>query len=412
MGNNGRINLILSFTIGVSIATLIAYFVSVPPQKRSSFATTIQQDSRPSQFTVSTYDSDRVVPGFTLIPTTGDETVSLIDIEGQVVHSWNFDSPRVWLLDNCNILALHGTAWGTQRANWSEAARYVREYNWQGKVVWEHEVSEKAHHDVRRLASGNTLILERTTINDLSQTRAKINDPVRRELPLLSDTISEISPDGKTVWTFAAHKHLDWNSCGQRICPATRIDKLSKEVKTKTWLHTNTISEIPENRWFDAGDERFTPGNILFLPRDWWTVMIIDKRSKDLVWKYTGTKEDEIHLGHEAHMLPKELPGAGNILLFDNGSQERPYSTIREINPSTQETVWRFEDKEKFFSRSGGAVQRLTNGNTLISSDLQKTAFEVTPAGEIVWRLKAQSRIQRAKRYPVNYCAKLDEINK
>ena len=133
---------------------------------------------------------------------------------------------------------------------------------------------------------------------------------------------------------------------------------------------------IPENNRYLSGDQRFRPGNLILLPRNFWQILIIDKLSAKVVWIYPEgitklpLKGDRLVRGHEAHMISEGLPGAGNILLFDNGLEGvRDYSIIREIDPISKETVWRYEDRKNFFGNAGGSVQRLTNGNTLISQD-------------------------------------------
>ncbi len=55
------------------------------------------------------------------------------------------------------------------------------------------------------------------------------------------------------------------------------------------------------------------------------------------------------------------------------------------MNPFTYEVVWRYTPRD-LFSISRGRVQRLPNGNTLIVSNSQGYAVEVTPAQEVVWK--------------------------
>src|SRR5262249_3482889 len=58
-----------------------------------------------------------------------------------------------------------------------------------------------------------------------------------------------------------------------------------------------------------------------------------------------------------------------------------------EINPATNEIVWKYQDKPawNFFSPRMGYAQRLPNGNTLITESSFGRFFEVTNEGEIVW---------------------------
>jgi hypothetical protein len=59
-----------------------------------------------------------------------------------------------------------------------------------------------------------------------------------------------------------------------------------------------------------------------------------------------------------------------------------PYSRAIEVNPATNEIVWKYQDKPtwSFFN-----AQRLPNGNTLITESSFGRMFEVTKEGEIVW---------------------------
>ncbi|RMG39810.1 MAG: thioredoxin, partial [Candidatus Dadabacteria bacterium] len=175
--------------------------------------------------------------------------------------------------------------------------------------------------------------------------------------------------------------------------------------KISDWTHVNTLQLLPANQWYKRGDERFKPGNLLIQPRNWWTFIIIDRESGKAVWEYHGHYRGGISGGHDAHMIPEGLPGAGNILVFDNGTEtHKGESIILEINPHTNEIVWKYEDGTHFFSKTRGAVQRLPNGNTFISEDLRGRCFEVTKEGKIVWEYISPVEINRARRYPLEYC--------
>jgi hypothetical protein len=99
-------------------------------------------------------------------------------------------------------------------------------------------------------------------------------------------------------------------------------------------------------------------------------------------------------------MIPEGLPGAGNILIFDNQgqggyppAQTDPLAGTRvvEINPVTKQIVWQYSGRTSqhtdwsFYSPIVGSAQRLPNGNTLIDEGTDGRVFQVTPAGDIVW---------------------------
>jgi hypothetical protein len=87
---------------------------------------------------------------------------------------------------------------------------------------------------------------------------------------------------------------------------------------------------------------------------------------------------------------PTPLPN-GNILIFDNGphrlDQSFPFSRVIEVNPSSNEIVWSYQEavQTNFFSPRISNAQRLPNGNTLINEGLFGRFFEVTSEGEVVW---------------------------
>ena len=70
------------------------------------------------------------------------------------------------------------------------------------------------------------------------------------------------------------------------------------------------------------------------------------------------------------------------------------------------EIVWQYDDG--FYSRIISGVQRLPNGNTLITEGTSGRLLEVTRAGEVVWEFISpvpaeRNWIFRARKYPVNH---------
>jgi hypothetical protein len=144
--------------------------------------------------------------------------------------------------------------------------------------------------------------------------------------------------------------------------------------------------------------------------------------SGDIVWKVgpdfsygnPGHRLGQIIGQHHVHMIPAGLPGAGNILVFDNGgtagygplmpgltpvanNRLREYSRIVEFDPVTLEVVWEYANPEaryddqgncieaSFFSPFISGAQRLANGNTLVCQGSNGRIFELTPEKELVW---------------------------
>lgn len=385
--------------IAVPVVLLILLFFIFQPQKTiREIPEEETKDEGGFHGELTQLDKERSFDGFTIYPIVGDPKVLLLDHSGEVFHQWNLDADRARLLPNCNLLVVHGSKWGARNEPWKTLKFLVREYGWDGRVVWEYRPSGRPHHDIVRLENGNTLFPIRTVLAPAYH--AQITDPRRSRIDRIrSDSILEVTPDKEIVWKWNAEDHLDLNSCGKPAC---------EDENPADWTHMNTTTILPENRWYDQGDIRFRPGNILAVLRNWWTALIIDRETGEIVWRYTGDYRGGISGGHDAYMIEKGLPGAGNILLFDNGRKiHHGESYILEIEPPSKKLEWVYDVGEEFFSNSAGSVQRLPNGNTLISEDLSGRVFEVTPQKKIVWEFQGNLRIARAHRYSPDHCPEL-----
>ena len=137
--------------------------------------------------------------------------------------------------------------------------------------------------------------------------------------------------------------------------------------------------------------------------------MAIVGRDGKIVWRigpdFLESKElraiRQIIGQHHPHIIPKGLPGAGNLMVFDNGGSsgygaptavspdgsaiyQRAGSRVLEINPKTLELVWSYTGP-RFFSTNISGAQRLPNGNTLITEGAPGRLLEVTSDRQIVW---------------------------
>jgi hypothetical protein len=203
----------------------------------------------------------------------------------------------------------------------------------------------------------------------------------------------------------------------------------SPTTKIGDWLHINSISMLGKNRWYDdRKDQRFHPDNIIFDSREANYIAIISRQTRKIVWRVgpeygKGTPGEDIGqlIGpHHAHIIPHGLPGAGNILVFDNGGfagyggpnhwpkYTRQYSRVVEFDPMTLKKVWEYgkpSGPEFFFSSFLSGAQRLPNGNTLICVGLKGLVFEVTPDRRRVWTYQSRIDISiyRAYRVPAQW---------
>jgi outer membrane protein assembly factor BamB len=328
--------------------------------------------------------------------------IRLIDMNGKVVHTWNVDpyfNKRSRLLENGNLL-------------YAGSDKTIIEYDWDSNVVWQHQGIGSVN-DLRILPNGNRLLIAHEPIPDEAQAKVKdVSDKIApwweprqrgSEEHQNGADVYEVNLDGEVVWEWHAHDHLDLNL----FSPLTPLDD---------WLHTNSIAPLPENKWFDGGDERFRPGNILLNARNINMMYIIDKKSGDVVWEGTHNYKGGMAHSHEPEMIEKGLPGAGNIILFDNSlfARHRTHTGqtfIIEMNPVTQEIVWKYETEGyanmKFFSKTMGSQKRLPNGNTYIAEDNTGRLFQVKSDGTIVWEYVNRGGTTRPSVVPYDHTPQL-----
>jgi len=345
------------------------------------------------------YKPEKCLSGYTAFPyrVQGEPGAVLVDMNGRIAHEWHLSGPtsRVRLLEKGHLLILRG---GKESGG--------QEYDWEGSLVWDCPMP-RAHHDIYRKPDGNTLLI--CTEDTPEEIRTKAGDPHRRDY-VHSDYVVEVTPDNEVVWECHLCDLLDIDRCNP--IPASQDWWAGPNNNTVTdWTHTNTVQALPENKWYDVGDERFRPGNVLISLRQLDLLLIIDRETKQIVWEYTGDYKGGLSGQHDSHMIERGIPGEGNIIVFDNGAS--PYkdlahagcSFILEIDPVTQKVVWVYDDREWFHSDFTSAVQRLPNGNTLITEAWHGRIFEVTTEGETVWEyVVPQGRANRAYRYPYDYC--------
>jgi len=147
-------------------------------------------------------------------------------------------------------------------------------------------------------------------------------------------------------------------------------------------------------------------GNLIVTMRYMSNVVKIDRKTGDVLWilggkdnQFTFLDEHESNapeyfsLPHNATILPN-----GNLTLFDNGDHHTPpYSRGVEYEidqeNKTVRLVWEFRHNPDIYASSGGNVQRLPNGNTIIcwgrggASNSMPIFTEVHPDNSIAFEL-------------------------
>ncbi len=379
---------------------------------------------------------NKVYPGGHLLTTIypsydqagqGENTVAVLDFKGTPIRQFN-KLNQTKTPSKGMPLGADGTAW---------ISRQHHDMQLEGDPVGYYAPGTKAKLD------GKMLILAHRTV---------VAPKITEKMQLQDDRIIVIDKDGKIVFDWAAADHIDeFKNMLTDPDVKRRLNNAEAELGNPKpgpefngfdWFHINCASWLGPNKNFDAGDQRFHPDNIIADSRETSHLFIIDRNTGAIVWQvappFTG---EDAELGpifgvHHTHMIPKGLPGEGNIMIFDNGGTTayhkqllpRYYSRVVEFDPVTKKKVWEYsaEVHQKaprkwqllgdnfFFSAFISSAQRLPNGNTLICEGSKNRIFEVTTAGDIVWEYVSPYAenipmpiTYRAYRVPYEYVSQL-----
>lgn len=361
--------------------------------------------------------------GYTLF--AGAAKTFLIDMNGTVVHDWNIIGFPPKMLPGGSLIGFTGTFPGSY-----DAVNFLQ-VDWDGNPAWQFSTFQQAsdgswgarqHHDFQRegnpvgyYAPGQEFVDGGSTVVLAHQLRTVSG--VRSD-PLDDDVIYRLDANGKldqVLWYGADHvSELGFD--------ADALNDIATRGAggTLEWLHGNSFSRVGKNHWFDEGHAEFDPDNLIYSSRNASFVIIISHETYQVVWRigpdFAG--RPEAALGqfagqHNPHMIPEGLPGAGNILVFDNGGSSgfggsnnsdrysRGWSRVLEFNPVTFELIWQYgSDAGEIYSPFISNAQRLPNGNTLITVGEAKRIIEVSPDKQVVWQYESADAIYRSYRVP------------
>jgi hypothetical protein len=424
--------------------------------------TSAVMNAGPSVYPTGTtiYDPARAWSGYTafVLPDTG---AVLVDMNGRTVRQWaNFEGASggpIRILPGGHVMGAIG-----RRPPYQESMA-VAQFDWADNQVWRFDRAEQVpgrdgtptwsarqHHDWQRegLPAGYYSPEASPRVNGertLILAHRNLANPAIHAQQLEDDYLYEVDWSGKVVWEWLANQHVDELGFTPAARDAIRSAAFNKARGSVDWLHINSATYVGPNRWYDAGDQRFHPDHVVISSRQANVVAIVGRDGR-IVWRMGPDYREpealraigQIVGQHHAHIIPKGLPGAGNLLVFDNGgaagygppspgalngvnSVGRGNSRVLEIDPVTLKKVWEYSvpgnESYRFFSHYVSSAQRLVNGNTLITEGADGRLFEVTTAGDIVWEYVSPyftqganrtNRVYRAYRVPYSWVPQLE----
>jgi hypothetical protein len=381
-------------------------------------------------------------------------------MEGRVVHTWPIGT-NPHLLDNGNIVDA-----GKDDPSGFQG---FKEVDWDGKTVWEHTEKREnyaPHHDWvrifnKKLNAPTTLYIANKSISHEQAIAAGTNPKNGPYDNGQMDAVVEVDMQGNVVWEWWFFDHVVQdvdpskpNHVGAGKTVADHPGRINLNMPgrplKRDWLHCNSMDYnaesghivinsvqgelyvVDHDGTFVAGDPKASlakaagpAGDFLYRFGDPARYAQGDPPRVLENWDSATSGHKQMGGAHDVHWIRPSLPGAGHIMVFNNGQylfQRTPGSSILEINPFldasgrdtgkyvnppdasyrretydkdthnqprqiSKQVVWSYRsvNSHGFFSHIGSSGQRLPNGNTFICSDTEGHFFEVTADGQLAW---------------------------
>jgi hypothetical protein len=325
-----------------------------------------------SELGVTLHDTERAGKGWNLYSSAHAPEAFLTDMAGEVRHTWGIVRDVVWpQLENVDkdkarryFRRVHLLADGSLLAIFEYTG--IVKLDVDSNLIWAHLGAN--HHDSDVDADGRVYVLgkENRTVAAL------------RPRPLQDDNVTILNAAGELV------KRIWISEC---LLSSTYSEFIEAAQRSPTGdvFHTNTIELL------DGSLEHLSPaharGNLLLSLRNLNALAILDPVAGKIVWAAGGPWR----MQHQPVLL-----ASGKMLLFDNRTvppaapADKRSSRVIEFDPLNERVLWEYAgtQAEPFYSSLCGSVQRLANGNTLVTESSYGRVFELTPDRQIVWEFR------------------------
>ena len=369
--------------------------------------------------------------GYTLFSPASENYAYLIDHQGQVVHTYLSGIRLARLLDNGNVLSTGN-----------------KETDREGNVVWRYRHPQ--HHDLLKLPNGNVLFLSSEDIGRAEAAALGANPGALSCLRVSGARVVEARPTGpasaEIVWKWSVFDHLVQDFDPEKPNYGDPSDRPVRVNLNYALAEAPCLRGAADWTHANALDYNAALDQIMVTVRNFSEIWVIDRsptteeaagssggnagKGGDLLYRWgnpraygAGTPADQrLFWPHAGGWIPEDSPGAGNVLVFNNGNEypgfERFHSSADEVALpydgynyrrgaggayGPDEAVWTYaaDPPGSFYSSRRSNAQRLPNGNTLITDGPAGRIFEVAPEGETAWSYRAPNAegLYRAYRY-------------
>ena len=402
-------------------------------------------------------DAERVSPGYLLVEPAYRKPAYLINNDKEVIAEFENDYYSFTQLQADGTRLASSNLYSDVFQDGGGNRGCLEEYAADGSLNWRLRLETDDyihHHDAVKLPNGNVLALVWENIS-VTQAIALGRNPehVAENGNFWFDGIIEVNPlTAEIVWEWSMRNHIVQDldagkpnygvvadNPGKLDLNAVRLGR--DGTVGDDWTHVNALDYNAEL------DQIIFSSNYLseiYVVDHGTTSFEAQGSAGDFLYRWgnpenydRGTAEErQLFNQHDVQWIRAGLPGAGNVMVFNNGDGKlRPHTSVVEFSAPLHEDGsyvldgdnaygpveldWEYAptDEDIFFSWFISGSQRLANGNTLVNHGANARVREVTPDGEIVWEYAYDDGAEgphmffRANRYPADHPAVITIIN-
>jgi hypothetical protein len=380
------------------------------------------------QSNITVYNQDQLTDDYVLISPFRGNSTFLMDRLGTVLQRWSSAESTLmgYLREDGSVVRsiVTGVDNGITIGGKTGAIEIIDKDNNQ---IWKWTLdssTEALHHDIALLPNGH-ILASVWVVKDRATCIANGRDPSTIVADrLVIDKVIEIEPVGteqaNIVWEWSLWDHLvqNFDTAQLNFGDASNgsLFDINQSTEGENFTHVNGLDYIP------------SLDQIILNSRVLNEFIIIDhgittaeaasntggryNKGGEILYRWgnpesynSGTSLDrQLHDQHDATFVGNNSLSRGTFLVFDN--QDDPnFSTVKEISinvtadgvydaiPSTGNSpaspTWSYSSDEIYSARTSGA-QRLSSGNTLITSTSGAIIREVNYENEVLWEFDAR----------------------
>jgi len=387
-----------------------------------------------------------VYDGYTLYNSLNSSTTYLRNNSGSVVQTWQgADRPASTAYVLEGGVLLRPCAINNPTMEGGAVGGRVQKIDLDGSILWDYTLSTyelQPHHEVIPMPNGNALFI---CWHRGSNSEATAAGRTGLNGELWSTSIVEVQPTGLTsgeiVWRWNLWDHLVQDTSaslpnyGDPADFPHRYDVNygSTHGQGGDWIHANGMDYNPEL------------DQIVFSSHYTMEFYVIDHSTTteeaagstggnsgmggDILYRWgnpaaygRGNSSDQVnYVLHGVNWVDEGMPGAGNIIWFNNGDRsgnQNDYSSVLEVTPPIQpngtysigasdpfgpeDAMVVYEDENTFYANHLSGCFRLENGNTIATEGTTGTLLEIDPSGNVAWQYSVSGQLAKAQKLPTN----------